>query len=61
MLDIAVKKMLLKIAHHGAPAPFQKICFVYYEQLLKLACPFMKITEVIGNRSILQLLINPNV
>jgi hypothetical protein len=45
MLDIDVKNLLLKIAYDGALAPFQKICFVYYERLLKLACSFVTLTE----------------
>jgi RNA polymerase sigma-70 factor (ECF subfamily) len=46
MLDIDVKNLLLKIAHDDDLASFKKIYFLYYERLLKLACSFVKLTEV---------------
>ncbi|XHR96623.1 hypothetical protein ACFJIV_08180 [Mucilaginibacter sp. UC70_90] len=46
MLDIDVKDLLLKIAYDDDLASFQKIYFLYYDRLLKLACSFVKLTEV---------------
>lgn len=46
MLDIDVKDLLLKIAHDDDLSSFQKIYFLYYDRLLKLACSFVKLTEV---------------
>ncbi|WP_419700393.1 RNA polymerase sigma-70 factor [Mucilaginibacter sp. NFX135] len=46
MLNIDVKELLLKIARDSDLAAFQKIYFLYYERLLKLACSFVKLTEV---------------
>ena len=46
MLNIDVKELLLKIARDSDLAAFQKIYFLYYERLLKLACSFVKQTEV---------------
>lgn len=46
MLDIDVKDLLLKIAHDDDLASFKKVYFLYYERLLKLACSFVKLTEV---------------
>lgn len=46
MLDIDVKNLLLKIAHDDDLASFKKIYFLYYDRLLKLACSFVKLTEV---------------
>ncbi|MBB6108729.1 RNA polymerase sigma-70 factor [Mucilaginibacter lappiensis] len=46
MLNIDLKELLLKIAHDNDLAAFQKIYFLYYERLLKLACSFVKQTEV---------------
>jgi RNA polymerase sigma-70 factor (family 1) len=46
MLNIDVKELLEKIARDNDLAAFQKIYFLYYERLLKLACSFVKITEV---------------
>lgn len=46
MLNIDVKELLEKIACENDLAAFQKIYFLYYERLLKLACSFVKLTEV---------------
>ncbi|MEZ2335986.1 RNA polymerase sigma-70 factor [Mucilaginibacter sp. RCC_168] len=46
MLNIDVKELLLKIARDSDLAAFQKVYFLYYERLLKLACSFVKLTEV---------------
>lgn len=46
MLNIDLKELLLKIAYDSDLAAFQKIYFLYYERLLKLACSFVKQTEV---------------
>jgi len=46
MLNIDVKELLLKIARDNDLAAFQKIYFLYYERLLKLASSFVKQTEV---------------
>ncbi|MGF7039352.1 RNA polymerase sigma-70 factor [Mucilaginibacter lappiensis] len=46
MLNIDIKDLLLKIAHDNDLVSFKKIYFLYYERLLKLACSFVKSTEV---------------
>jgi RNA polymerase sigma-70 factor (family 1) len=46
MLNIDVKELLLKIACDNDLAAFQKIYFLYYERLLKLASSFVRQTEV---------------
>ena len=45
MLNIDLKELLEKIACDSDLAAFQKIYFLYYERLLKLACSFVKQTE----------------
>ncbi|NOW94682.1 RNA polymerase sigma-70 factor [Mucilaginibacter sp. SG564] len=46
MLNIDLKELLEKIARDSDLVAFQKIYFLYYERLLKLACSFVKLTEV---------------
>ncbi|HMG06924.1 MAG TPA: RNA polymerase sigma-70 factor [Mucilaginibacter sp.] len=46
MLNIDIKDLLLKIAHDNDLVSFKKIYFLYYERLLRLACSFVKSTEV---------------
>jgi len=46
MLNIDIKDLLLKVAHDNDLASFKKIYFLYYERLLKLACSFVRLTEV---------------
>ncbi|SEO95790.1 RNA polymerase sigma-70 factor [Mucilaginibacter sp. AW1-7] len=46
MLNINIKDLLIKIARDSDLASFKKIYFLYYERLLKLACSYVKVTEV---------------
>lgn len=46
MLNIDINDLLLKVARDSDLASFKKIYFLYYERLLKLACSYVKVTEV---------------